>query len=112
MTLLIADDNDGIRNMLKSVTGKFFTEIFECSNGKSACELSAQKHPDWILMDILMPVMDGLEATRRIRSANPDAKIIIVTNFDSDGLRRRAKDAGACSYVLKDNTECLENFFN
>ncbi len=111
MTLLIADDNDGIRNMLKSMTGEFFTEVFECANGKSACELSLEKKPDWILMDILMPGMDGLEATRKITRVNPDAKIIIVTNFDSDGLRRKAKEAGARSYILKENTEGLINFF-
>ncbi|MCI0473500.1 MAG: response regulator, partial [Ignavibacteria bacterium] len=80
MTLLIADDNDGIRNMLKNMAERYFSEIFECKNGKCALEIYAEKKPDWILMDILMPVMDGLEATRKIKGTNPEAKIIIVTN--------------------------------
>jgi len=113
MTLLIADDSDRIRNMLKNMTGNFFTEIFECTNGEKAYELYVEKNPDWILMDILMPVMDGIEATRKIIDANPRAKIIIVTNFDSEGLRKCAKDAGAYKYVLKENsTEIIELFRN
>ena len=111
MTLLIADDNDGIRNMLKNMAGKYFTEVFECKNGLCALEMYAEKKPDWVLMDILMPEMDGLVATKMITDMNPEAKIIIVTNYDSKGLRKSAKDAGAYKYILKENsTEIIDLF--
>ena len=110
MTLLIAEDSERIRTMLKSIVGSFFTDIFECGDGQKAFELYKQNKPDWTLMDIEMPVMDGISATRKITSANPDAKIIIVTNYDKDAFRRNAKEAGAVKYILKENSNEILDF--
>lgn len=109
MTLLIAEDNQRMRTMLKDIVGAYFTKIYECSDGKKACELYRELKPDWTLMDIEMPVMDGISATRKITVSNPGAKIIIVTGFDNVALRRNAKEAGAVKYILKENSnEILE----
>jgi two-component system chemotaxis response regulator CheY len=104
MTLLIAEDNERMRTMLKGIVSKYFTEIYECENGKEACELYKQNKPDWTLMDIEMPVMDGISATRKITESNPEAKVIIVTGYDNDAFRRNAEEAGAIQYILKENS--------
>ncbi len=64
--------------------------------------------PDLGLMDIHMPRMDGLATTRQIRLRYPEARIVIVTDYDDDDLRSAAKDAGACGYALKQNLTELE----
>ena len=104
MTLLIADDSERIREMLKGIVSGIFTKIFECGNGKEAIELYNRNNPDWTLMDIEMPLMDGISATRKITEANPGAKVIIVTNHDSTVLRKNAEEAGAIKYILKENS--------
>ena len=105
MTLLIADDNERIRTMLKDNVMEYFTEIYECGNGQDAVDLYSQNKPDWIFMDIEMPVMDGITATKKIKDNNPGAKVIIVTNYDSNTLKRNAMIAGAMKYILKENAD-------
>ena len=104
MTLLIAEDNVRIREMLKDMVKSFFTEIFECGNGQEAYKLYSLNKPDWTLMDIEMPVMDGITATRKITENYPEAKVVIVTNYDSSVLRKGAEEAGALNYILKENS--------
>lgn len=104
MNLLIADDNKKIREMLKLMIGQYFTEIFECENGLQAYDLYSRLKPDWTLMDIEMPGMDGICTTRKITSEYPEAKVIIVTGFDNDNFRRNAEKAGAVRYILKENS--------
>jgi len=104
MKLLIAEDSEKIRTMLKDIVSIYFSEIYECDNGEDALELYSRKKPDWIFMDIKMPKMDGISATKKIIEENPDAKVIIVTNYDNETLRRNAKEAGAINYILKENS--------
>lgn len=59
--------------------------------------------PDVVLMDVQMPVVDGFEATKNILDAHPDAKIIMLTDFDDSALREKAKSMGVYSYLLKQN---------
>lgn len=112
MTLLIADDSERIREMLKNIVSGFFSKIFECGNGKDAIELFRQNNPDWTLMDIEMPLMDGITATKKITETNPEAKIIIVTNHDSTVLRKNAEEAGAVKYILKENSDEILDLIN
>ena len=78
-------------------------EICECDNGAEVCALYAAQQPDWVLMDIELPGQDGINATRQLKAAWPEANILIVTSYDEPALRQAAQEAGACGYVLKTN---------
>src|SRR5579884_3610435 len=103
MTLLIVDDHAQTREIMKTMLADVFDEIYECSNGAEALASYARHHQDWALMDIEMPVCDGIAATRHIKANFPDARIIVLTAHDSAGLRKAASEAGAHAYVLKDD---------
>ena len=103
MKVLIVDDNASVRRLIRSVLPPLASEIYECANGPDAVAIYQAHRPDVVLMDIRMGAMDGIEATKRIKAADPEAKIVIVTDYDDDGLRQAAIRAGACSYTLKDN---------
>lgn len=77
--------------------------VAEASNGRDAVTQAARFHPHVILMDIRMPELDGLEATRRILTADPTAKVLILTTFDLDDYVYEALRAGASGFVLKDD---------
>lgn len=110
MTVLIAEDNERMRKMLKSMLIPLAGEIYECANGQTAVESYLHNKPDWTLMDIEMPVLDGISATRMIKGSDPGAKVIIVTNYDSKVLRRNAQEAGAIKYILKENLNEVIDF--
>jgi DNA-binding NarL/FixJ family response regulator len=76
--------------------------VAEASNGRDAVAQAARFRPDVVLMDIRMPEMDGLEATRRILAADPEARVLILTTFDLDDYVFEALRAGASGFVLKD----------
>jgi len=77
--------------------------VAEAGNGLEAVAQAARFHPDVILMDIRMPELDGLEATRRILAADPSARILVLTTFDLDEYIYEALQAGASGFVLKDD---------
>jgi DNA-binding NarL/FixJ family response regulator len=77
--------------------------VAEASNGKEAVEKAARFDPTVVLMDIRMPELDGLEATRRILAADPDARVLVLTTFDLDEYVYEALRAGASGFVLKDD---------
>jgi DNA-binding NarL/FixJ family response regulator len=77
--------------------------VAEASNGLQAVAEAARTHPHVILMDIRMPDLDGLEATRRITATNPDSRVLILSTFDLDEYVYRALRAGASGFVLKDD---------
>ena len=103
MKLLIVEDNQSVRRVIRSIVASLADEIFECEDGADALLAYTGCAPDWVLMDVSMKNVDGITATRNIRAQYPDAKIIIVTNYDEADLRESARDAGACGYVLKEN---------
>jgi len=102
MKVMIVDDNDDIRAMIRNLLASSADTFCECSDGAEALERYTQCHPDWVLMDARMNEMDGFEATEQILASFPDAKIIMVTQFDEPSLKRRALQSGALAFVLKE----------
>ena len=106
MKLLIVEDNSQMRQMIRAVVNDLAETVAECADGEEAVAAYAAQQfssGDRVLMDLQMPRVGGLEATRRIRAAFPDAQIIIVTQYDDPHWRTAATQAGACAYVLKEN---------
>ncbi len=103
MTVLIIDDNHSVRRLLRRAILIEASSIWECGDGADAERAYAEHKPDIVLMDVRMPRMDGLAATRMLRRSNPEAKIVIVTDYDDDDVRVAAREAGASGYVLKQN---------
>jgi Response regulator containing a CheY-like receiver domain and an HTH DNA-binding domain len=103
MRLLIVEDSPSVRRVIRSIVATLADEIYECEDGADALPAYVAHKPDWALIDIAMKNMNGIKATKLIKDQFPDAKIIIVTNFDEADLRESAVQAGACGYVLKEN---------
>ncbi|WP_260631054.1 response regulator transcription factor [Bacillus sp. S/N-304-OC-R1] len=103
INILIVDDQELIRESLSIVLGgeEDFEIVGLAQNGKRAIELTKQLSPDVILMDIHMPLMNGVEATEIIKSECPNVKVIILTTFEELGYVRDALAAGAEGYLLK-----------
>src|ERR1051325_11990314 len=101
MKLLIVEDNDRMRGTIKSVIEDIAEECLECADGSEAVILYARHLPDWVLMDLKMERVSGIEATRQIKAAFPGANIVIVTDYDDAGLRKAALEAGARDYLTK-----------
>ena len=101
--ILVVEDQEDNRQILRDLLGASDYEMVEAENGQEAIDAVAKKKPDLILMDIQLPVMDGYEATRRIK-ANPDWKsipIIVVTSYSLSGDAEKARAAGCDDYVTK-----------
>lgn len=103
-TVLIADDQPlqrmGVRMLLEGTPG--LTPVGEAAHGAEAVRMTAELRPDVVLMDIRMPGMDGIEATRRIIAAGGRTRVLIVTTFDLDEYAYDGLRAGAGGFLLKD----------
>ena len=104
ITVVLADDHpvvrEGLRGMLDAESD--LTVIGEAGSGGEAVAVAAALLPDVILMDLRMPGMDGVAATERIMAESPNAKVLVVTTYESDADILRAVEAGASGYLLKD----------
>lgn len=108
MKILIVDDSIRMRKLIKAMLKQNqspteIIEFYECNDGCYALEEYEKIHPDWVLMDIAMKKMNGLDASALIRNRFPDAKIMIVTDYDDVLFREKAKLYGINNYILKEN---------
>lgn len=101
--LLLVDDHYVVRMGLKAIlaTDRQLAVVAECDNGNDARGLYRKHRPDLVLMDLRMPGLDGIEATRLIRNEFQEARIVMLTTFDGDENIHRALQAGAAGYLLK-----------
>lgn len=104
--ILVADDHFVVRMGLTALvnTEPDFEVVGEAADGKQAVEGFEKHKPDLVLMDLRMPVKDGIRATAEIRAKHPNARVLMLTTFDGDTDIHRAMEAGAQGYVLKNST--------
>ena len=102
--VLIADDQALVRSGFRMIleARDDLEVVGEAENGAQALELAREQEPDVVLMDVRMPVLDGVEATRRLLEAGSSARVIILTTFDLDEYVFEALRAGASGFLLKD----------
>ncbi len=104
ITVLLVDDHEvvrcGVRFFLE--TQDAFEVVGEAESGATAVQLAADHIPDVVLMDLVMPEMDGVEATRQVKNVSPRSQIVVLTSYHDDEYIFPALQAGAISYILKD----------
>jgi two-component system response regulator NreC len=102
--ILLADDHTILRDGLCAFLDKEpdMQVVGEAQDGRVAVTLACELKPDVVVMDISMPLMNGLEATRQIKRQCPDARVLILTQYDNEEYIRQALEAGAMGYILKD----------
>jgi len=107
LRILVADDHQvvrtGLRTLLESKAG--WRVCAEAGNGREAVEKAGELHPDVAVLDIGMPLLNGVEATRQIRKVSPKTEILILTMHDSEHMIQGVLDAGAHGYILKDDAD-------
>ena len=102
--VLVADDQPLVRTGLATMVGATddVVVVGEAANGAEAVALARETRPDVVLMDVRMPVLDGIEATRRVVAEVPSARVVVLTTFDADEYVWEALRAGASGFLLKD----------
>lgn len=105
LRILLADDHQAfrqrMRKLLRNTPG--FELVGEAGNGEEAVRLAGELKPDIVIMDVVMPRLNGVEATRRITREFPSIKVIALSLHGDSGFRRAILEAGASTYLLKDN---------
>ena len=120
LRILVADDQASFRQEMQEVTQSILglSVVAEAHNAPEAIELVKQHHPNIVLVDIVMPKMSGIEATRCIKEIAPETKIIAITAYDNTEFPKRSIEAGADLFIKKEKLdsetlrECLEKLSN
>jgi two-component system chemotaxis response regulator CheY len=99
--VLIADDSEFMRNLLREILEEDHTIAGEVENGVEAVEVFDETEPDLVMMDIVMPIRDGIEATDEIKTDNPEATVIMCTSVGQEEKMKEAVEAGADGYITK-----------
>jgi NarL family two-component system response regulator LiaR len=104
ISVLLVDDHSMVREGVRAflVTQPDILVVGEAGSGEEAIKLAEQHVPDVVLMDLIMPNMDGVEATRRVKQVSPRSRVVVLTSYHEDEHIFPALKAGALSYVLKD----------
>ena len=104
MSILIVDDHEVVRNGIRAYleTLPEFNVVGEAASGEDAISLVTELIPDIVLLDLIMPGMDGVEATRRIKQISPRTQVVVLTSYHEDVHIFPALKAGAIAYILKD----------
>lgn len=102
LRVLIADDAAEVRLLLRLyLTGSKIEVVGEASNGEEAVALTTSQKPDAVILDLAMPVMDGLEAIPQIKEASPQTKIVVLSGFEAERMAKTALELGADRYLQK-----------
>ena len=120
LRILVADDQASFRQKMQEMTQSipWASIVAEAKNGLEAIELVKRHRPDVVLMDIVMPGIDGIEATRRIKEIAPQTKVIAITAYDNREFPKQSVEAGADIFIKKEELdsetlrECLEKLSN
>jgi len=99
--VLIADDSEFMRNLLREILDAEYEVLGEAENGVEAVDLVEETDPDVVMMDIVMPIRDGIEATAEIKDRTPDTVVIMCTSVGQEAKMREAVKAGADGYITK-----------
>ncbi len=100
--VMIVDDNDIMRTLLRSILrAESYEVVGEARNGLAAVEMALNLKPQLVCMDVVMPEMDGLEALRAIKSANPEVKVVMITGNASNDNVQEAVRNGASGFIVK-----------
>jgi two-component system invasion response regulator UvrY len=101
-TVLLVDDQAKVRRSLRGMLEEEgITVVGEARDGVSAVEAASELHPDVVLMDLQMPVMNGIDATRALRRVQPETQVVILTAYDDATLRERLRRVRAYTYLVK-----------
>ncbi len=102
-TVLIVEDHEGVRTGLREWLTSIFPDcrFLEAKSGEEAVSMACDHQPDVILMDIVLPQMSGIEATRRIKAMVPQAQVVMLTIYEGSVYQAQARAAGATAYVPK-----------
>jgi DNA-binding NarL/FixJ family response regulator len=100
---LIVDDHAPVRTLIRGIAAQEpdLHVVGEAADGAEAIRLTYERRPDIVLMDLIMPRVNGLEALRRIKAERPETKVIIMTIHSEDAYRRAAEESGADAFLLK-----------
>ena len=103
ISVLLVDDHNIVRQGLKALLAAEgdITVVAEAQTGREAVQLAAKLHPEVVVMDLAMPLLNGWEATRQILKVAPSAKILVLSTYDSDEHVQQAIAAGAAAYLIK-----------
>lgn len=112
MKVLIVDDSQPMRRMIRTVISDLIGEVFECSDGSEALAAYREYLPDVVLMDVKMELTDGITATRQIKESFPEARIVMVSQWEDTQLREDATLAGAEAFVGKSDLQPLRGILS
>ena len=110
MRILIVEDNPKIRRLLRVFLSDV-ADVCECSDGDEVIGAYTDWQPAWVVMDVQMRRVNGIHATRLLKNAFPDSRVVMLSEDNDSEIRAVAIDAGACRYLLNDYLSALRRFF-